>query len=66
MYDERHWIEIAAYVRFWPNPADGVQDSSLLICKTHEFSLLAEAAPLRTLRIAKQKSMCDFNTAIVH
>jgi len=23
---------------FWPNAADGVQDSSLLICKTHEFS----------------------------
>jgi hypothetical protein len=33
---------------FWPNPADGVQDSSLLIYKTHEFSLLVEAAPLQT------------------
>jgi len=30
------------------NPADGVQDNSLLICKIHKFSLQAEAAPSQT------------------
>jgi len=34
-----------------PNPADRVQDSGLLTCKTHKFSLQAEAAPLRTYEV---------------
>jgi uncharacterized protein YbdZ (MbtH family) len=35
----------SAYGSLWPNSADGVQDSSLPINKTHEFSLWAEAVP---------------------
>jgi hypothetical protein len=32
----------------WPNPDDGIQDNSLLICKTYEFSLQTEAACRRS------------------
>jgi hypothetical protein len=36
--------------RSWPNSADGVQDSSLLIRKTHEFSPQPEVAPRQSFK----------------
>jgi hypothetical protein len=57
-------FESVAADRFWPNAADGVQDTSSHICKTHEFSRQAETAPLRTVvAIQRPSLMCMFSGA---
>jgi hypothetical protein len=45
MYSIIIWCfeKLVPNVGFWPNSADGVQDSSLLTWKNHEFLILAQA-----------------------